>query len=102
MILCILGLMAATLQNNATLFEVLGVHFLIIEQVQKLTNAQSTTWRKIILPYFFNYWKTSVEQLMFRFKEPQLAASKLYQSQELPINEQGQAILLIIGNNLIF
>jgi HPt (histidine-containing phosphotransfer) domain-containing protein len=101
MILTILGLMAATLQQNAPLIEVLRIHLSIIEKVQKLTNPQPTTWRKIILPYFFNYWKTSIERVMFRFKDPQLTAAMLYKSQDLPPDKQGQEILVIIKNALV-
>jgi len=100
-ILSILGLMAATLQENIPLTQVFNVHLYIIDQVQRLTNSNSTTWRKIILPYFFNYWKTAVEKVMFRFDNPQQVASMMYQVQDLPIEKQGQAILSIIQNSLI-
>jgi DNA replication protein DnaC len=102
MILSILGLMAATLQENAPLIEVLRVHLSIIDQVQKLTNSQSTVYRKIVLRYFLNYWKTSVERVMFRFNNPQITAYLLCQSQNMSSNEQGQAILNIIRNDLIY
>jgi hypothetical protein len=102
MILPILGFMVATLQENAPLLEVLRVHLSIIDKVQRLTNHRSTLYRHIVLPYFFNYWKTSVERVMFRFNNPQNTAYLLYQSQELPSNEQAQVILNIIRNALIY
>ncbi|KOR36820.1 hypothetical protein AM228_10570 [Planktothricoides sp. SR001] len=100
-ILFILGLMAATLQPNATLLDFLSVHISIIEKVQKLTKAQSTTWRNIILAYFFNYWKTSVERVSFRFKNPQLVATLLNKSQKLAPDQQGIYILSIIHKYII-
>jgi hypothetical protein len=99
--LWILGVLTATLQQNASLVEVLSVHLSIIEKVQKLTNPQSITWRKIVLPYFFNFWKTSLERVTFRFKDPQLTAKLLYAAKKLPPNEQGQTILIIINKSLI-
>jgi hypothetical protein len=100
-ILPILGLMTATLQENAPLLEVLRVHLSIIEQVQRLVNPQSTAYRRIILPYLLNYWRTAVEKVMFRFNDPQQVANILYQVQNLPIEQQSQAILSVIQDFLI-
>jgi hypothetical protein len=101
MILPILGLMAATLEKNAPLLEVLKVHVSIIGQVQKLIKPQTTTYRRIILPYLLNYWKAAVAKVMFRFNTPQQVANMLYQVQDLPIEQQGQAVLSIIQHSLI-
>lgn len=101
MILPILGLMAATLQETAPLLEVLRIHVSIIEQVQKLVNPKSTGYRLIVLPYLFNYWKTAVEKVMFRFSNPQKVANMLYQVRDLPMEEQAQTILSIIQHSLI-
>lgn len=100
-IVFVLGLMVATLQKNTTLREVLEVHLSIIDRVQKLATPKSTTYRRIILPYFFNYWKRSVEQVSFRFREPQLLANILCHSKELRIEQQSQALLKIIQHTLI-
>lgn len=100
MILPILGLMTAALQENAPLLEVLRVHVSIIDQVQKLTNSQSTVYRRIILPYLFNYWKRAVEQVMFRFEDPQTIARLLHESRGLNPNVQAQAILTVVTEGL--
>jgi hypothetical protein len=100
-LLPILGLITATLQENAPLLEVLRVHVSIIELVQNLVNSQSTTYRRIILPYLLNYWKTAVEKVTFRFNDPQQVANMLYQVQNLPIEQQSQAILSVIQHSLI-
>jgi hypothetical protein len=100
-ILPILGLMSATLQEAATLSEVLRVHTLIIEKVQDLFKAHSSTYRLIILPYFFNYWKAAVERVMFRFNNPQQVASMLHEVESLPIEQQGIVILRIVYVSLI-
>ncbi|PSF27754.1 hypothetical protein C7H19_24910 [Aphanothece hegewaldii CCALA 016] len=101
MILQILGLMAATLQEIAPLLEVLRIHVSIIEQVQRLVNPKSTVYRLIVLPYLFNYWKMAVEKLMFRFNNSQQVANMLCEVQNLPIEVQGQTILAIIHDSLI-
>lgn len=99
-ILLIIGLIAATLQQNATLIEVLTVHISIFENVYRLTNSQSAVYRRIVLPYLFNYWKRAVEQVRFQFNDAQMTAELLYASRELPLNQQGQAILNVVNKGL--
>ncbi|WP_373527781.1 hypothetical protein [Nostoc sp.] len=99
-ILPIIGLVAATLQQNAPLIEVFRVHISIFEDVYRLTNSQPAVYRRIILPYLFNYWKRAVEQLGFRFDDAERTAQLLYSSRELPLNQQGQAILAAVRNGL--
>ena len=100
-ILPIVGLITVLLQQDKPLKEALVVHSLIIEQVQNLTKSHPITYQKIILPYFYNYWKKALEQMIFRFNNPQITASLLYQTQELSSNQQAQAILNIIKKDLI-
>lgn len=99
-ILPIIGLVAATLQQNATLTEVFRVHISIFKDVHRLTRSQPSLYRRIILPYLFNYWKRAVERIPFRFKDAQETAQLLHVSRELPINQQGQAILVVINDGL--
>ena len=89
------------LQQDEPLKEALMVHSLIIEQVQDLTKSHPITYQKIILPYFYNYWKKALERMMFRFNNPQITASLLNQTQELPSDRQVQTILNIIRKDLI-
>ncbi|WP_310425152.1 hypothetical protein [Chamaesiphon sp. VAR_48_metabat_135_sub] len=94
-------LITVLLQQDKSLKEALVVHSLIIEQVQNLTKSHPITYQKIILPYFYNYWKKALDQIMFRFNNPQLTASLINQTQELPSNQQVQIILDIIRKDLI-
>ncbi len=99
-ILPIIGLVAATIQQNAPLNDVLRVHFSILERVQNLTKSQSTVYRCIVLPYLFNYWRRAVEQVMFRFEDAQMTAQLLYAARELPPDRQAQAILITVASGL--
>jgi hypothetical protein len=100
-ILPISGLTIALLKQDQPLKEALMLHSLMIEQVQNLTKSHPITHQKIILPYFYNYWKKALDRTMFRFNSPQITASLLNQTQELPSNQQVQTILNIIREDLI-
>jgi hypothetical protein len=98
--LSILILIRAILQENFLLKEVLGFHIAIVERLQ-YEKHHPEIYKQIISPYFYNYWKKSLEHHMLHFRNPQLTANRLYQSQKLPANDQIQEILNIIISDLI-
>ena len=100
-ILHIIGMMSASLQPGAPLQDVLSIHLAIIDKVQQLANPQPVVWRQIIQPYFFNYWKKSIELVMFRFYQPQEVVRKLSSIKTQPEKKQGSAILAVVQESLI-
>jgi hypothetical protein len=95
-----IGYLAATLQEGATLAQALAVHFAIIPFVYDLFKPKSTIYRRIVLPFIATYWKTSLEQVQFRFSSPLLIYDLLRQAENLPEAQQAQLILATVAKGL--
>ncbi|MBP0021660.1 MAG: hypothetical protein J7647_29405 [Cyanobacteria bacterium SBLK] len=96
----VIGYLSATLQANTTLKDTLKTHFGMMPRVYDWFKPSSAIYRQIVLPYLYDYWKTSLEKVMFQFYSPQTTNERLLESKNFPVEQQAQLILAAISEGL--
>lgn len=92
-----IGYLVATLQNDTPLETDILLHMAIAPFIYQHREPLSATYRRVILPFFINYWKIKFERVPLRFRLTSLVSRILNTAENLPEAERLQFILVTIA-----
>jgi hypothetical protein len=95
-----IGYLVATLQDNIPLEEALRVHMELARFVYENLRQLSAVYRRVIWPFFIDYWKSKFESMPLLFRSTQFISQILNTAENLPEAERLQFILLTIAFSL--
>jgi hypothetical protein len=95
-----IGYLVATLQDNIPLEEALRVHMELARFVYENLRQLSAVYRRVIWPFFIDYWKSKFESMPLLFLSTQFISQILNTAENLPEAERLQFILLTIAFSL--
>jgi hypothetical protein len=92
-----IGYLVATLQDNIPLEEAIRVHMELARFVYENLRQLSAVYRRVILPFFIDYWKSKFERMPLLFRSTQFVSRILNTEKNLPEAERLQFILMAVA-----
>ena len=92
--------MTATIQDDSIPENAILVHLSLIGYLLPMFKKHKSTYHRIILPFFSEFWQNAFEQSRFRFKSPKEFEFKLSEHKKLPIDQQLPAIIHAAADGL--
>jgi hypothetical protein len=95
-----IGYLIATMQNDTPLEKAIQVHMGLAPFVYHHPSQLSAVYRRVILPFFIDYWKSKFERMPLLFRSTQFVSRILNTVENLPEAERVQFILLAVALSL--
>ena len=92
-----IGYLVATLQDNIPIEEALRVHMKLARFVYENLRRLSAVYRRVILPFFIDYWKSKFERMPLLFRSTQFVSRIFNTVKNLPEAEQLQFTLMAVA-----
>jgi hypothetical protein len=96
-LICCLG---ATIQDDVTLQDALLAHVNLAPYLGASGPADQIIYRRLIFPFFQQFWKMRLARSRFRFSLPVLVETELERSQHLPGPDHVGHLLRVIARSL--
>ncbi|HET8587690.1 MAG TPA: hypothetical protein VFM74_07435 [Candidatus Limnocylindria bacterium] len=99
----ILGVVArigASIQPRAPLPQNCALHVAAVRYLYQIRALVPGAYRRLVLPFVFNYWTDKVATQGFRFRTPRLLQDRLLQARDRRPEEQAQAVLSDVAESL--
>jgi len=92
-----IGFLVATLQNHTPLETDILLHMAIAPFIYQHREPLSATYRRLILPFFIDYWKIKFERVSLRFRSTSLVGLILNTAENFPEAERLQFVLVTMA-----
>jgi hypothetical protein len=92
-----IGYLVATLQNDTPLETDILLHMAIAPFIYQHREPLSATYRRLILPFFIDYWKIKFERVSLRFRSTSLVGRILNTAENFPEAERLQFVLVTMA-----
>ncbi len=99
-VLKVIGYLVATLQNDTTLPRTALDHLIIAPFVYSQLIELTTIYRRVILPFFVEYWKNKFESMPLSFNSTQVISQIFNKIETIPEAERLQMILVSVAFSL--
>lgn len=96
-VLLAIGYLAATLQNDTPLETDIFLHMAIAPFIYQHREPLSATYRRLILPFFIDYWKIKFERVSLRLRSTSLVGRILNTAENFPESERLQFVLVTMA-----
>ncbi|MEG3853165.1 hypothetical protein [Microcoleus sp. Z1_C4] len=96
-VLLVIGYLVATLQNDTPLETDIFLHMAIAPFIYQHREPLSATYRRLILPFFIDYWKIKFERVSLRFRSTSLVGRILNTAENFPEAERLQFVLVTMA-----
>ena len=95
-----IGYIGATLQHSVSLQDAFFAHLFALSYLYRMFPHPSSTYRRIVLPFFTAYWFTKFEIQRFRFQSPHTVEADLQAIPNAPENRRAQVLLRALAYGL--
>lgn len=96
-----IGYLISSVLKTTTLENALKAQLLVTHSLyQGKFKPNSTTYRRLILPFLQTYWTTTFNKMRFRFRTPGLIEEQLTEIANIPEAQRAQSIFRIISYGL--
>ncbi|MEG4940748.1 hypothetical protein [Microcoleus sp. F4-D5] len=96
-VLLVIGYLVATLQNDTPLETDIFLHMAIAPFIYQHPEPLSPTYRRLILPFFIDYWKIKFERVSLRLRSTSLVGRILNTAENFPEAERLQFVLVTMA-----
>ncbi|MBE9179333.1 hypothetical protein IQ268_12250 [Oculatella sp. LEGE 06141] len=95
-----IGYLIATLQKDTPVQRAIRVHFAIAPFVYSQPAPMTPAYRRVILPFFVNYWRTQFERSPLLFGSHQMISQVFTQLDSIPESKLLQFLLVAVSRSL--